>query len=111
MKEIIHATTAVALDWCKHVFVGLLQTDSGLAQFSETLKLHDPDGYKIIVKQLDKGSNYRDVLRSIKSSGLKNIVLDCDIEVLPEVLVQAQQVGLMVSEYSFIITNLVSLVS
>jgi len=37
-----------------------------------------------------------------------NIVLDCTIEKLPEVLMQAQQVGLMAGHYNYMITNLVS---
>lgn len=62
-----------------------------------------------MVKQLDFGDNYRETLKEVKYSGSNNIILDCPIEVLPEVLKQAQQVGLMVAEYSFIIANLVSL--
>jgi hypothetical protein len=34
-------------------------------------------------------------------------VLDCTIEKLPLILMQAQQVGLMASQYNYIITNLV----
>lgn len=78
-----------------------------LIQFSELLKLSDSKEYIISVKQLIDGENYRDTLREIKNSGSNNIILDCPIDVLPEVLKQAQQVGLMVAEYSFIITNLV----
>lgn len=61
-----------------------------------------------MVRQLDEGDDYRPVLRTVKNSGSTNIILGCRIDVLPEVLKQAQQVGLMVSEYSFIVSNLVN---
>lgn len=35
-----------------------------------------------------------------------NILLDCSIDILEDVLTQAQQVGIMTEQYKFIITNL-----
>ncbi|XP_065225873.1 glutamate receptor ionotropic, kainate 2-like [Planococcus citri] len=49
---------------------------------------------------------YRPLLREIKESEESNIVLDCNIEMLPEILKQAQQIGMMGSDHSFLITNL-----
>lgn len=37
-----------------------------------------------------------------------NIILDCDIKILLEVLTQAQQVGLVADKYNFIVCTLVS---
>lgn len=50
----------------------------------------------------------RDTLLKTKQSGEKNIVLDCPASKLYDVLLQAQQVGLMGEEISYIITTLVS---
>lgn len=60
------------------------------------------------VRQLDitANENYRPQLRRVKQSPDKNIVLCCSIEALPEILKQAQQVGLMTDLHQFIITSL-----
>lgn len=50
--------------------------------------------------------NYRPQLRRVKQSQDTNIVLCCSIEALPEILKQAQQVGLMTDQHQFIITSL-----
>lgn len=51
---------------------------------------------------------FRPILRKIKTSEEKNIVLDCEADKLPDILLQAMQVGLMGTDYNYIITNLVS---
>lgn len=62
----------------------------------------------VTVRQLDitANKNYRPQLRRVKLSPDKNIVLCSSIESLPEILKQAQQVGLMTDEHQFIITSL-----
>lgn len=47
------------------------------------------------------------MLREAKAAGDKNIVIECGLERLYDVLLQAQQVGLMGAQYSYIITSLV----
>lgn len=49
----------------------------------------------------------RPVLRDVKKSVEQNVILDCDIKILLEVLTQAQQVGLVADKYNFIVCNLV----
>lgn len=74
---------------------------------SDLLKLYDPKGHTITVRQLDLGlqDNYRAVLRRIKVSEEKNIILHCSATILPEVLKQAQQVGIITDQHQFIITS------
>lgn len=71
------------------------------------LQLYDPYGYTVTLRQLDLGldNNYRSVLRRVKLSDDIHIIIDCSIEILPEVLKQAQQVGLMTDYHKFIITT------
>jgi len=57
---------------------------------------------------VNKHFYYRKELREIKDSGETKILLDCSFGILSEVLLQAQQVGLMGSEHNFIIASLVS---
>lgn len=75
---------------------------------NELLKKYDNKGYTVTVRQLDLvgNQNYRPQLRRVRLSGDKNIVLGCSADILPEVLKQAQQVGLMTDQYQFIVTSL-----
>lgn len=71
------------------------------------LKLYDPKGYTVTLRQLDLGlnNNYRSVLRRVKLSADIHIIIDCSLAILPEVLKQAQQVGLMTDYHKFIVTT------
>ncbi|XP_059617774.1 uncharacterized protein LOC132262512 [Phlebotomus argentipes] len=95
--------------WEWKEFTILYENAAHLPRLSDLLKMYDPKGYTITVRQLDLGlqnNNYRSVLRRVKLARDIHIVLDCSVEVLPEVLKQAQQVGLMTDYHQFIITNL-----
>lgn len=74
----------------------------------ELLKKYDHDGYTVTVRQLDitEDENYRHQLRRVKHSDDKNVIIACSIEALPEILKQAQQVGLLTEEHQFIVTTL-----
>ena len=95
--------------WNWERFTILYEDSDGLVRLSEVLKMFVPKSVNIIVRQLELNgqSNYRSVLRRIRESQEKNIILDCSIEILPRVLKQAQQIGLMVGQINYIITNLV----
>jgi glutamate receptor, ionotropic, invertebrate len=64
--------------------------------------------YTITLRQLDitGDGNYRPQLRRVKESGDTNLVLCSSIDVLPEILKQAQQVGLLTNNHQVIITSL-----
>lgn len=74
----------------------------------DLLKKYDNKGFTVTVRQLDitKDDNYRPQLRRVKHSGDKNIIISSSIDALPEILKQAQQVGLLTEEHQFIITSL-----
>lgn len=46
-------------------------------------------------------------MREIKDDEMENIIIDCSIEILAEVLKQAQQVGIMSEKNKIIVTSLV----
>ena len=59
------------------------------------------------MKQLEHNENgYRDVLKEIFMSESSFIVLDCEKQILAEVLKQCQQVGLISQGYYFLLTSL-----
>lgn len=74
----------------------------------ELLKKYDHNGFTVTVRQLDitDNENYRPQLRRVKHSDDKNVIIACSIEALPEILKQAQQVGLLTEDHQFIITSL-----
>ncbi|XP_055300709.1 glutamate receptor ionotropic, kainate 2-like isoform X1 [Sitodiplosis mosellana] len=97
----------IAAEWGS--FTILYENPEWLPRLSKLLELYDPKGDTITVKRIDVGlptKNYRSVLREVKLSSDVCIVVECSIENLGEILKQAQQIGLMVDKYHFIITNL-----
>lgn len=66
------------------------------------------EGHTVTIRQLDitANENYRPQLRRVKQSQDKNIVICSSIAMLPEILKQAQQVGLMTDEHQILITSL-----
>jgi glutamate receptor, ionotropic, invertebrate len=74
----------------------------------ELLKKYDNKGHTVTVRRLEitDDGNFRPQLRRVKHSGDKNIIISSSIEALPEILKQAQQVGLLTEDHQFIITCL-----
>lgn len=74
---------------------------------NELLKKYDKSGYTVTVRELDitANNNFRPQLRRVKHSEDMNIIISCSIETLPEILKQAQQVGLLTEQHQFIITS------
>lgn len=46
-------------------------------------------------------------MQEIKASNIENIIIDCSYEILDEVLMQAQQVGILSEKHKVIVTSLV----
>lgn len=95
-------------EWGWKSFTVLYESAQWLPRVSNLLKMYDAKGPTITVRQLSisQKTNYREILKRVKDSGDKHIIIDCSIELLPEVLKQAQQVGLLTESHQFIITNL-----
>lgn len=71
--------------------------------------MYDSKGHTVTVRQLElpnMNGNYRPILSRVKADGIKNILLSCSIDILPEVLKQALQVGVMTEHHQYIITTL-----
>lgn len=90
-------------------FTILYETPEWLPRTAKLLELYDPREYTVTVRRLDlrlTTKDYRSILRRIKQSSDNCIVIECSIESLGEILRQAQQIGLLIDKYQFIITNL-----
>lgn len=75
-------------------FTIMYETASWLPRLSDLLKMYDVKGYTITVRQIDLGltnrnkKNFRAVLRRIKQTEDKCIIVQCSVDSLAEVLTQ-----------------------
>ncbi|CAB0007918.1 unnamed protein product [Nesidiocoris tenuis] len=104
------AAADIVLAWEWKGFTIVYDDYNALRKIGELVKIADDKGYTVSVRQL-KGrdgeeDNYRYVLQEVKHSGEKNIVVEVARERLFDVMLQAQQVGLVGSGYSYIVTSL-----
>jgi len=58
-------------------------------------------------QKLRRQFTYRRVMKEVKMSGYRNIIIDCSYDILASIFKQAQQVGIMSERYKVIITSLV----
>ena len=90
------------------VFAVLYEDNASLLRLQQLLQMPGfrPE-YRMAVHQLPADEHYRHLLRRLMQDQVRHVVLDCDVQSVPVVLKQAQQVGMMTAEYSFFITSLV----
>lgn len=72
-------------------FTVLFESAPLITRMAELLKLYDPKGFTVTVRRLDLGlpqNNYRPVLRRVKLSDEKCIIIESSVENLPEILKQ-----------------------
>lgn len=77
--------------WEWNGFTILYESPSWLPRVTELLEFYDVEGFTVTVRQINVGltnNNYRPMLRRVKLSEETHIVLECSIEILPEVLKQ-----------------------
>ena len=67
-----------------------------------------PNTFRMVVKQLKhtEENGYRDVLREVHKSKSFMIILDCNKDIIQEVLIQAQQIGMVSEDYYYLLTSL-----
>ncbi|XP_026666489.1 glutamate receptor ionotropic, kainate 3-like [Ceratina calcarata] len=70
------------------------------------LQRREAKRHTIFLYALGTGPSYRQPMKEIKSEKIENILIDCSIDILPEVLKQAQQVGIMSEKNNVIVTSL-----
>lgn len=97
----------VAAEW--ESFTILYETPEWLPHLAPLLELYDPKGHTVTVRRIDVGlpvKDFRAVLRRVKDSSDTSILIECSADSLPEILKQAQQIGLIIDKYQYIITGL-----
>ncbi|XP_047025434.1 glutamate receptor ionotropic, kainate 3-like [Helicoverpa zea] len=84
-------------------FTLLYTKGHSLIRVSELLQMGN-DTLVVSLRELS-GSDYRDVLIDAKHNGYKNFVVDSPSRYLEQVLLHAQQVGMMAEEHSYIFVS------
>lgn len=91
-------------DWKSYTII--YESDSNLMKLKDVLQLHEPQDHPITVRKLTSLDDYRPMLKEIKDSKDKNIVLDISSDKTVDFLRQAHQIGMMDDYQSFILTSL-----
>lgn len=52
--------------------------------------------------------DFRPILKEIKKRGESKIIIDCDVDLVREILRQAQSINMMTQYYHYLVTTLVS---
>ncbi|KAH8323007.1 hypothetical protein KR074_002938, partial [Drosophila pseudoananassae] len=96
----------VALGW--ESFTIIYESGEYLATVRDLIQMYDTAGPTVTVRryELDLNGNYRNVLRRVRNSDDFSFVVVGSMGTLPEFFKQAQQVGLVTSEYRYIVGNL-----
>ncbi|KAK7085547.1 hypothetical protein SK128_021963, partial [Halocaridina rubra] len=87
-------------------FCILYEDNEGLVRLQELLKTPSPNEFKVSIRQLPRGDDFKPLLNELKATLEQNIILDCKTEKVATVLKQAQQTGMMSSFHNFIISSL-----
>lgn len=96
----------VVTSWEFKDIVILYENRDSLRRISRFLNDFDRKTFKTVLRQLDKNGDYKPVLKELKKSGASYFIVDCSIDILKDVLIQIQQIGLMNEKYSFFVINL-----
>ncbi|XP_076391777.1 glutamate receptor ionotropic, kainate 2 isoform X2 [Megachile rotundata] len=87
-------------------FAILYESTDSLIRTHRLLERWDAKSHAIFLYHLGPGPSYRKVIREIKDAEIENIIIDCSINRLEEVLKQAQQVGVLSEKNKIIVTSL-----
>ncbi|XP_018368899.1 PREDICTED: glutamate receptor ionotropic, kainate 2-like isoform X2 [Trachymyrmex cornetzi] len=87
-------------------FAAIYETDEGLSRLQKTLTLKGDKENPIVhtVRQLNEGSDYRTMLKEIRSLSVFNIIIEVNPENIIEVLRQAKEVKLLADYSNFVLT-------
>lgn len=93
--------------WEWKEFAILYESPSWLSRISGLLEVHNNNDNRIFIYRLVLGQpEFRAVLNKVKVSRVSRIVIQCSVDLLPEVMKQALQVGLLSESQHIIIADL-----
>ncbi|EGI59306.1 Glutamate receptor, ionotropic kainate 2 [Acromyrmex echinatior] len=98
------ADVIASMEWRN--FAAIYENDEGLSRLQKTLTLKGNKENPIVhtVRQLNEGSDYRTILKEIRSLSVCNIIIDVKPENIMKVLNQAKEVRLLADYCNFVLT-------
>lgn len=104
------ATVIKSMEWKS--FVVLYEDDEGLVRLQEVIKLQNltkvNEFNAIMLRQLGNRADNKVLFKEIKNSTEAQIVIDCHVDRIIDVLQQADDFGMLDLFYSYFLTSLVS---
>lgn len=90
-------------------FAAIYENNEGLSRLQKTLTLKGDKDNPIThtIRQLNEGSDYRPILKEIRSLPVCNIIIDVEPQNIIQVLNEAKEVKLLADYCNFVITYLV----
>lgn len=90
-------------------FIAIYENDEGLSRLQKTLTLKKDKDNPLThtTRQLNEGSDYRPMLKEIRSLSMCNVIIDVEPQNIVNVLYQAKEVRLLADYCNFVITYLV----
>ncbi|XP_033635922.1 glutamate receptor ionotropic, kainate 2-like [Asterias rubens] len=82
------------------------QDDSALTRLQEVLRASAPRKIKLTIYKLPTNPDVRTLLKEIKTSGARHIIIDCRSEMLYPLLEQIMEVQMLRSYYHFLFTSM-----
>ncbi|CAH0555476.1 unnamed protein product [Brassicogethes aeneus] len=90
-------------------FIVIYETEEGLSRLQEVLKLQDylkGSKFKITLKKMGLGPDYRPLFKEIQDSSAFRMILDCHVDKILDVLKQAKEIGMLELFHNFFLTSL-----
>ncbi|XP_017883266.1 glutamate receptor ionotropic, kainate 2-like [Ceratina calcarata] len=87
-------------------FAAIYEDNDGLSRIQKALSLKRNKDSVIAIRKLDKGTDYRLVLKEIRALSIFNVIVDVDPSKIVDVLFQAKEVKLLTEYCNFLITYL-----
>lgn len=91
--------------WKWKSFTLVYEDNQGLVELQELLKAELID-VKMHVRQLDVNGDHRPLFKEMKKNGESRIVLDCNVDRLPAIFKDANDLGMMTPYHNYLITSL-----
>ncbi|KRT79265.1 hypothetical protein AMK59_8574 [Oryctes borbonicus] len=86
-------------------FTVLYETADGLTRLREILKGSVPKDLPVIFKQINPGDDYRIVFKQITNYTENTIIIDCELERITTILLQAREVGMLEYHHKYFLAN------
>ncbi|KAF5282430.1 hypothetical protein FQA39_LY17545 [Lamprigera yunnana] len=101
------ATIVKHMNWKGYAIV--YQNDNDLMTLQGILKIPEVDDYPVIIKQIEHGfygPETRSLFKEFKAVGITRVILDCHVDDIITILLQAKEIGFLTMSSNIFLTSL-----